>query len=61
MAFDLASIVEKQVQEQVQKVLAKKKNEDSDDESGSLAAFNLKDFDYEEMENLKIEGDEVSC
>ena len=68
-AFDFAAFVSKTVDKAVAKstkaAAKKRKTKESDDD---LAAFDLRDFNYEDMENLKIasdeEGeisDEVSC
>ena len=68
----MAALVKKQVKKHIKKhakdlaAFTSKKRKDSDesesssDESVDLAAFDLKDFNHEDMENLKIDGDEVS-
>ena len=55
---DLAAFIKKEVGKAVQLVASKKRK--SDDNDDSLAAFDLKDFDYEDMENLKINDGELS-
>ena len=67
----MAALVKKEVKKYAKKhaqdlaaFSAKKRKDtedsDSDDDTVDLAAFDLKDFNYEDMENLKIDGDEVS-
>ena len=66
---ELAAFIQKEVVKGIQKgkqclaAYDKKRKADSDSESDDLAAFDLKDFNYEDMENLKIDdktSDEVS-
>jgi hypothetical protein len=66
----MAALVKKQVKKAMKKhksnlaaYASKKRKESDDSESDSscdLAAFDLKDFNYEDMENLKIDDDEVA-
>ena len=61
---DLASFIKKEVKKGVKKDLKalskKRKSKESDSkEDGELHMFDLKDFNYEDMENLKID-DKVS-
>ena len=57
---DMAAFVQKEVAKTYMKMVKahkkRKNDEDSDDE---LAAFDLADFNYEDMENLKIDDDTV--
>ena len=62
---DLASFIKKEVKKGIKKdlkALSKKRKSDdsSDSEDGELHMFDLKDFNYEDMENLKIDDDEVT-
>ena len=58
---DLAVFIRKEVKKGVKKDLKamskKRKSEDSDSD-GEIHMFDLKDFNYEDMENLKIDDDE---
>ena len=52
---DLAAFVQKEVAKGIAKIANEKKRKSSDDsDSDDLAAFDLKDFNYSDMENLKI-------
>ncbi len=63
---DLSAYIQKEVAKGIkvglQKELAafdkKRKADDASDSDGELHAFDLKDFNYEEMENLKIDDDD---
>ena len=59
---DLASFIRKEIKKGVKDLKAfSKKRKSSDDESGSdgeVMAFDLKDFNYQDMENLKIDDDD---
>ena len=60
---DRAAFVQKEVAKNYMKMVKahKKRKSDSDSDDGSLAAFDLSDFNYEDMENLSIEDNtEVS-
>ena len=58
---DLAVFIRKEVKKGVKKDLKamskKRKSEDSDSD-GEIYMFDLKDFNYEDMENLKIDDDD---
>ena len=60
----MAAFVQKEVAKSYMKMVKahkKRKSDDDSSEDGSLAAFDLADFNYEDMENLKIDDDtEVS-
>jgi hypothetical protein len=61
---DLAAFIRKEVKKGVKKdlkAISKKRKSESDDSDsdGDLHAFDLKDFNYEDMENLKIDDDSV--
>ena len=64
---DLAAFVQKEIAKGVKKAAKaelkafekKRKSDDSDDEDGEVHAFDLSDFNYQDMENLKID-DEIS-
>ena len=59
---DLAAFIKKEVGKAMKTASKKRKSDDDDD---SLNAFDLKDFNYEDMENLKIDDGlsegEASC
>ena len=59
---DLAAFIRKEIKKGVKKdlkAISKKRKSDSDDSDSSIDihAFDLKDFNYEDMENLKIDDD----
>ena len=55
---DLAAFVQKEVAKGIAKIANEKKRKSSDDsDSDDLAAFDLKDFNYSDMENLKVDSD----
>ena len=61
---DLAAFIRKEVKKGVKKdlkAISKKRKSESDDSDSErdLHAFDLKDFNYEDMENLKIDDDSV--
>ena len=61
---DLASFIRKEIKKGVKKDLKaiskkRKSSKDSEDSEGELHAFDLKDFNYQDMENLKIDDDEI--
>ena len=52
----------KQIKKDLSAFTKKRKKEDSDSSDDDLAAFDLKDFNYEDMDNLKIDDDNtVEC
>ena len=57
----MAAFVQKEVAKSYMKMVKahKKRKNDDDSDGGSLAAFDLADFNYEDMENLKIDDDTV--
>ena len=56
---ELAAFVKKAVREEMNAV-EKKRKPDSDDEEGELNAIDLSNFDYDLLDNLKIESDDSS-
>ena len=54
---DLAAFVKKEVKKTA-KQFAAKKRKSSDESDDDLAAFDLKDFNYDDMDNLKIDSDD---
>ena len=59
MQKEVAKGIKKGVKAELKAFSEKKRKADSDDEEGEVNAFDLADFNYEDMENLKID-DEVS-
>ena len=53
---DLAAFVKKEVKKGVQLYAKKRKSDESSD--NDLNAFDLKDFDYDKMDNLKIDSED---
>ena len=56
----MAAFVQKEVAKSYMKMVKahkKRKSDDSDDDS--LAAFDIADFNYEDMENLSIDDDKT--
>ena len=60
---DLASFIRKEIKKGVKKDLKaiskKRKSDDSEASEGELNAFDLKDFNYQDMENLKIDDEDI--
>ena len=59
---EIAKGVKKQMKKDLSAFAKKRKSDCSDSSDDDLAAFDLKDFNYEDMENLKIDDDgSVEC
>ena len=62
MRKEIAKGVKKKIKKDLSAFTKKRKQDDSDSSDDDLAAFDLKDFNYEDMDNLKIEDDNtVEC
>ena len=59
---EIAKGVKKQIKKDLSAFTKKRKKDDSDSSDDDLAAFDLKDFNYEDMDNLKIDDEtSVEC
>ena len=59
---EIAKGVKKQIKKDLSAFTKKRKKDDSVSSDDDLAAFDLKDFNYEDMDNLKIDDDDtVKC
>ena len=57
---ELAAFVKKAVREEMNAVEKKRKPDSDDEEEGELNAIDLSEFDYDKLDNLKIESDDSS-
>ena len=59
---EIAKGVKKQIKKDLSAFTKKRKKDDSDSSDDDLAAFDLKDFNYEDVDNLKIDDEtSVEC
>ena len=58
--LDLAAFVKKEVKKAMEKAskAATKKHKESEDSNNSLCAFDAKELNYEDMDNLRIDSDD---